>query len=297
MVKDWSIRLQHHTAHLTRAEQSLVDYVNRAPETAAHATLRDLAVAAQVSKPVVIRCFRRLGFDSFREFQDSIERFFATQIDSLIATRRVHDHATTIEELLREAVRADTMALERLITAVDPAVLREIAHRLHDARTVCVMGSSTGRYPAHYLAQRLSRYRITTTIVPQDPRHIPDTLHQLSREDCAIVFHYSDTNQELQAALHAIADHGTWSVLVSAMIHPDYVGLSDRFIHVPRGGMHFKNSMAVPMHFANLLLLSYEMLFREEVEQHLSSLETTRREWSTSTGDHRSLFRDDTYNG
>ncbi len=191
----------------------------------------------------------------------------------------------TLETLVDEATSVDVHALERLRQALDTRLLEQIAYRLHQARTVFVMGPSTGEYPAHYLAQRLPRYKIHSVCVQQDPRHIPDVLHPMGDRDALILFHYSDDDTWLYRTLQHANAHGTWTAVVSAVIHPTYVEASDVFIHVPRGEMEFKNSMAVPMHFANTLLLSYELLFRDEVDEQLTQLETTRRIWSDPSGE------------
>ena len=74
-------------------------------------------------------------------------------------------------------------------------------------------------------------------------------------------------------------------MLVSATIHPSYVEESDEFLHVPRGELHFKNSMAVPMAFANLLLLALEIARGEDVRERLKNLETAREAWNTALRD------------
>lgn len=284
MSNDWVDRLRTFQESLTRAERLLVDYVNEHPDLAVHMTQRNLAEESGVSKPVIISCFRKLGFETFHDFQTSIEQFFATQIDSLVASRRVQERVTTLDNLVREAGRVDVRAIERMMEALDIALLEQIARRIHDARTVFVMGPSTGRYPAHYLAQRLPRYGKTALLVQQDMRHVPDMLHVMTDEDVLILFHYSDDDQWLSRALDPRTKGDTWTALVSAVIHPTYVDASDAFVHVPRGEMEFKNSMAVPMHYANLLLLTYELLFRGEVDAELIQLESTRRVWSEPAG-------------
>jgi len=285
MSNDWGDQLRQYQDSLTRAEHVLIDYVNRYPEQAVRLTQREIANQSNVSKPVIISCFRKLGFSSFHAFQASIAQFFATQIDSLLASRRVQERADTLEALVEEATGVDVHALERLHQALDARRLEQISSHLHQAHTVFVMGPSTGEYPAHYLAQRLPRYGIRSVLVPQDPRHIPDVLHPMGDHDALVLFHYSDDDTWLYRTLNHATERGTWTALVSAVIHPTYVEASNLFIHVPRGEMEFKNSMAVPMHFANILLLSYELLFREEVDDQLIQLESTRRIWSDPSGE------------
>lgn len=254
----------------------MIDLINRSPEQAARITQQELGDLARVSKPVVISCFRRLGFESFRDFQASFEQFFATQIDSLSASRAVSGRVHSLGELIEEAAAVDTRAINRLRDSLDAGLLETLVRKLHAARTVYVFGESTGSYAAHYLAHRLPRYRVPTVLVPHDVRHQPDVLHALGEDDVFLLFHYSDDDRWISRLSPRRSGRAGWTALLSATIHPDYVDAADLFIHVPRGEIGFKNSMAVPLHFANLVLLSYELVFRDEVETYLTELESIR---------------------
>ncbi|MFP4431883.1 MAG: MurR/RpiR family transcriptional regulator [Spirochaetaceae bacterium] len=277
MSGQWLEKLRRNEHELSRAERSLIAYVNRRPEQAARLNQQELAGQAGVSKPVIINCFRRLGYKSFREFQSNLEQFFSTQINSLSATRNVLERVGSVSALTVEAASVDARALQRLHESLDPKTLELVSRRLHDARSVLVMGQSTGHYAAHYVATRLPRYGLPTILVSQDERHVAEALHTATAGDVLLLFHYSDDDTWLYRVSEIVAARGSWTTLVSATIHPDYVDGVDLFIHVPRGEIGFKNSMAVPMHFANLLLLSYEVLYRDEVDTHLTTLEDTRR--------------------
>ncbi len=277
---DWPERLKLSQESLSRAERELVEFINKRPETASRMIQKDLAAAAGVSKPVVISCFRRLGFEDFRSFQESVESFFATQIDSLQASRSVRERVAAPDDLIAEAAAVDIRSLERFAKSLNPAVLKDIINHIASAEAVYLAGEGTGFYPAHYLYQRLRRYGIKTVIIDQDPRHVPDAMHPLGNKDVLMAFHYSDTDEWLRPLTALATQRGAWILIASATIHPEYVESSSCFVHVPRGELQFKNSMAVPMHFANLVLLAYEMLEREKAEFRLESLEKIRKSWN-----------------
>lgn len=279
----WSQRLEHHTAELSRSERDLVTYVNAHPADAVRLHQRDIAAAAGISKPIVISCYRKLGYASYREFQAGIEQFFATQIDSFRATQSVLERVDTIEELIREAVDVDIRSLNRLANAIDPAVLSVCADRLDTARSVYIAGPGTGAYAADYLSQRLRRYGIQSVYVDTDDRHRPDSFYPLTGEDIVILFHYADTDDWIWPLLSFARTRNAWTLMIAGRIHPDYVAHASQFIHVPRGEIRFKNSLAVPMHFANLMLLAFEVAYRDRARTHLAELESTRRVWDEAS--------------
>lgn len=285
MDRDWHRRMELTYENLSRAEKELVDYINTRPQDAAALKQVDLASAAGVSKPVVISCFRRMGFDDYRSFRDSIEGFFSTQINSLRAAQDVRLKVESLAELVGEAAAVDIRSLERLAESLDSECLEEVVSHLSRAESVYLIGEGTGGYPAHYLAARLRRYGLKAWNIGQDSRHIPDGLQPLAAGDAVLVFHYSDRDEWLSPVLNLAEERGAWSMVVSGTIHPDFVGGASRFVHVPRGELGFKNSMAVPMHFANLLLLAYETINLEQAENSLVSFEETRRAWYQVTGE------------
>jgi len=279
MEHHWVRQLHKFEKSLTRTEQELIGFINQNPEKVCSATLKDLVEMSDVSKPVIINCYKKLEFADYRSFQTAIEEFFSSQIDSLTASRNMQNRVKTIDQLLHESAAVDIRALERLSLNVTTENLKHISGRIHGARTVYVTGEGTGFYPAHYLAQRLRRYNVNSLFIDHDSRHTPDMLHPAGKEDLILLFHYSDRDDWLWPVLRLSRSIPMESMLFSGIIHPDYVKLADSFFHIPRGEMSYKNSMAVPMHFANQILLSYEILYNEEVERHLKKLEESRNLW------------------
>jgi len=279
---DWLDRLRRFESHLSRAESDLLRYVNTNPEKVSLLTQKELAAAADVSKPVVISFFRKLGYQTHRDFQHSVEEFFSTHIDSYRASQHIGNQFETLEELITEAVKVDTRSLERLSHSLSPTILKTLVDALTGHERIWVIGPGAAMYPAHYLSQRLRRYQIASILIGQDSTHHLDELFPISDRDLLLVFHYTNRDDWLLPVLKFAGKRGALRVLVSATIHPSYVGESDEFIHVPRGELHFKNSMAVPMAFANLLLLALEIDQGEEVRERLKMLETTRDVWESA---------------
>lgn len=284
---DWLNRLRNYEQSLSRAESDLLRYVNANPEQVGLLPQKDLAAAAEVSRPVVISLFRKLHYSSHREFQKSVEEFFSTHIDSYRASQHIQGQIETLEELINEAIEVDIRSLKRLSLILNPDSLDRIVGLITESERVWIIGPGTADYPAHYLAQRLRRYQITSVLLGQDTTHHLDELFPITRRDILVVFHYADKDDWLWPILRFSAERGATCMLVSETIHPRYVAESDEFIHVPRGELQFKNSMAVPMAFANILLLAVEIARGDEVREQLLTLETARNTWERVLREHK----------
>jgi len=276
---NWAKSLKDRSTSLSKSEKGLVDYINAYPEYAARLSQKSLAEAAGVSKPVVISCYRNLGYENFRSFQESIEYFFSSHIDSHQAARNMLNQVHNLEELLTLSLEVELRSFERLKGNLDSGKLEKVTRALKASGNVFILGEATGQYPAHYLSQRLTRYRIPVLYIDQDMRHFADRLYPLSEGDTLILFFYSDKDLWLRPLLKFCAERKARSVLISGIIHPDFVTLSDYFFHVPRGELSFKNSMALPMYFSNMLLLAMDVLYKDSSEKDLADLESLRSTW------------------
>lgn len=283
----WLDRINQHEHELSRAETTLLRYVNAHPEKVALLPQSELATEADVSRPVVISLGRKLRYASHAEFRRAVADFFSAHIDSYQASQRLQGRVETLEQLISEAIRVDVRSLERLRESVDAASLSLFVDALFACDRAWFMGPGTAHYPAHYLAQRLRRYGRSTILVGNDASHHLDELFPLGSGDLLVLFHYTDRDDWLWPALSFAGEREANRMLVSATIHPSYVAECDHFVHVPRGELQFKNSMAVPMAFVNLLLLSVEIRRHEVAHQNLKNLESARDAWESVTRDHR----------
>lgn len=79
--------------------------------------------------------------------------------------------------------------------------------------------------------------------------------------------------------LNSVRKTGIKLITVTGTVDPSLAEVSDRLIYVNRGDIEFKNSMAVPMNFANLLLLAVELSGGEALKEKLKELENRRDEF------------------
>ncbi|TVR75648.1 MAG: MurR/RpiR family transcriptional regulator [Spirochaetaceae bacterium] len=276
---DWLERQEQAQPHLTRLEQDLLRFVNANPEQAALLPQRQLLESAGVSKPLLINFFRKLGYQDYRTFQAGVEQFFSTHIDSFRASQAVHDRVTSLTDVVDQAIAVDTRSIQRLRDTMTEDLLSWFAGKLTAAGTMYVGGAGTGRYPAHYLSQRARRYRVVSVLLSQDGEHAPDELFPVTTGDLLVLFHYARDDRWVFPLLNLARERGAATLLVAAAIHPAYVASADRFVHVPRGEVRFKNSMAAPMTCAQMLLLAAEVVHGDTLRGYLKSLEETRGSW------------------
>ncbi len=279
---DWAERIGRASADFTRTETVLMDYLTRVPHEAAFMSLGGLCEASGISKPVVIDFYRKLGYKGFKEFREGLVSFYAQHIDSYRASTITFRGISTIEELIESATEIDVRSLRRLAEYLSKEELESVARRLLEARRIYLYGPGTGFYPAHYLLQRLKRYRLDVHFAGNDVQHLAEELFPMESGDQLLAFDYLPDKSMIEKVLVYAADAGAGSILIADQVDVRLVNRADTVIVVNRGEINFKNSMAVPMAFANLLILTIELIGGERIQEGLMDIEEKREKFGLS---------------
>jgi len=275
--RNWADRLADHKNHLSRRELDLIGFIAGRPHEAAFLKQADLCAQAGVSKPVVISCFRALGYADYQQFLEGIQGFYAGQIDSFQASSVAFKDVVDVAGLVTQALDVEVAALETLRKHLDPAAVESLGKALVAAKTVYLYAEGTGFLPSHYLAQRLRRCGVRAFLVGGDRVHALDDLEALAAGDLFLTFYYTQDPELVSGLLDVVRRRGGVSALVTGTPIPDLYGRADHHLFVPRGQWSFKNSMAVPVAFAQILLLTVEFLGGDQVQHRLKALESARK--------------------
>ncbi len=279
---EWAHKLSEVLPHLTRTEREFSDFVNSYPHETAFMSLREVAEKSGVSRPKIIEFFRKLGFNSFQEFRTSVQNFYKQHIDSYRASTITFKKIKTITELIDATVEIETKSLLRMKENISEEDLSEIAESILSARRIFIFGPGTGFYPAHYLSQRLKRYKADIHLISSDLQHLAEELYPLAKDDILIVFKYSPQEDIFSKVMAWGKDTGCPVIMVTEQVFPHLVNLANHVIYIDRGDIEFKNSMAIPMTFTNLILLAVEMKGTGTVEGYLKDLEKRRETYNLS---------------
>ncbi len=279
---EWAKKLSEALPSLTRTEREFADFVNTYPHEAAFMSLREVAEKSGISRPKIIDFFRKLEFENFQEFRNSIQKFYKQHIDSYKASTITFKKIKTLTELLDSAIEIETKSLLRLKENVGATDLSDIAGSILEAKNVFLFGPGTGFYPAHYLSQRLKRYKINAHLISHDLQHTAEELYPIQKDDLLIIFNYFPGENIFYNVMSWGKDINCRIIMITDQVYPHLVNLADHVFYVDRGDIEFKNSMALPMTFANLILLAVEMAGTDTVDGYLKDLEKRRETFDLS---------------
>ncbi|HUZ17366.1 MAG TPA: MurR/RpiR family transcriptional regulator [Spirochaetia bacterium] len=279
---EWAQRVGQVRGGLTKTEETLLSFISAAPHISAFMSLKQLCESSGVSKPVVIEFYRKLGYADFKEFREGLQGFYSQHIDSYRASTTAFRNITTIDELIAASVDVDVRSLQRMAGYLSREQLGQAARRILDAPNTYLFAPGTGFYPAHYLCERLRRYHLRAHLIGSDIQHLAEELFPIREGDLLLVFEYVPESDICLRVMDRASDAGAHIILVTEPVDVPLVNRADSVIVVNRGELGFKNSMAVPMSFANLMLLTIELVGGKRIADDLKTLEETRERYALS---------------
>ncbi|SIQ82488.1 transcriptional regulator, RpiR family [Alkalispirochaeta americana] len=275
----WGKRVSKLAGRLTETETRVLEYVTESPHEAAFMSLKDLCERTGVSKPKIIQLYRKLGYERYKEFRNGVEEFYAHHINAYRASKATFKDIRSFDQLVTTSIEEEAKALQRQLEHVPTDDVEQLARSMLNKRRIYILGTSTGMYPAHYLFQRLKRYKLDVRILGEDSQHIVEDAFGINEDDMLLVFHYFPDRRRTHGAMKLAHDCGALVVVATDTMLIELTEMADQVYFVARGSIRLHSSMAVPMHFVNLVMLAIEWLGGETFQQYLLDIEKLRERY------------------
>lgn len=255
-----SERIKSSAKTLTSAEQKLVRELLARPREAALGTAGDLARSVGVHEATASRLAKKLGFESYALFRDTLRQEFIVKTDP---AGWVRNTLATIRgpSILRELIEQEATALTRLSGFVTDEALSTAAAALTRARKVFIFAHGNAEALVVLADKRFRRMGLDTVVLCGDGRDLAERLADLEREDIVLAF----TNRRAPRHWAALADcaraTGAPIIVVADAVGPSLVPAPDHLLFAPRGGSGDAfQSLNIPMTIMNALILQIAQL-------------------------------------
>lgn len=181
--------MREQMAHLTLSERHLVSVLMQDYPIAGLQSITELAKAAQVSTPTVVRMARKLGFDGFTAMQEALRGEISDQIKKPMSKL----DEISIEDLqahnLYRFASAVFRNLHSTLDRVDQADFDQAAALLADpARQIFIEGGRITRSNADYLFNHLQIIRSGVTALGRSPSVWPQYLLDMNAASVLVLF-------------------------------------------------------------------------------------------------------------
>lgn len=243
-------------ARLTAAERRLVETVLTEPRQAALGTATDLARGVGVHEATVSRLARKLGFDSYGAFRQSLRDAFIPSQETATRLSRAVEGAEA-GGVLATLVAEELAGLAAVAAHVSEADIAAVAARLMAARRVHVFGRGNAEVLAHLMVRRLRRFGRDVRHLDGDGRDLAERALLIGEGDVVLVYafrrqppHYAP----LAARAKAV---GAATVVVSGRSGHLLLPAPDVLLSAPRSGdPEAFQTLTVPMAISNAIVIA-----------------------------------------
>lgn len=212
-VADLISALNRIDGQLASREQRVADYVKANIDSISTMTIAELAGAADVSTPTVIRFCRSLGCDGFKEFKLRLAQNLAVSLQYIRPD--VGEEPASMENSIDHVLAAIYATTNAMRKQLDPAQLELAKRAIVGSKQLLVAGMGGGSSVlAQEGANRFFRLGITSTAV-NDSYILQMRAATLGREDTLLLFSASGETDAIVAAAKVAGAYGAKTICIS----------------------------------------------------------------------------------
>ncbi|MBM0202981.1 MurR/RpiR family transcriptional regulator [Micromonospora sp. NPDC051227] len=273
------VRLRMEGPTMPEALAKIAEAILDDPETAAHASIVDLAERSGTSTATVTRFSRALGFKGYANLRVAV----ATETGRAEQARWETDISGDIAPedpiggVLDVITAADTRAIQATASGLDTAAVERVAAAIATAGRVEIFGLGSSGTAGSEMAFRLERIRVPV-------RYRADTHTALTNAallgpgDVAISLSHSGRTREAIEMLAEAADHGALTVAVTSYARSPLAEVADVVFTTSVHETTFRLAALSALHSQLLILdLIYVAVAQRTYERTTEALELTVR--------------------
>jgi len=244
-----------------RAMKALTQMVDQ-PDEVAVASISTLAASAGVNASTLSRLVRKLGFESFAEFQlifrNHLARSSRTSFYSDLAGQLVkEDEGETVSAslaLMTQVAEEETRNIAQMLKGLDLEALEQAVRLLISAPRVRVYGLRQAHTVANLFAYALGLLRADVSLLGNPHHGIAHGLTELSEKDVLVVIGAAPYTRGTVAAARIAANHGLQVVAITDSHGSPLAAEASMTFVAPSSGTWYSNSMAAFLVFVEGLM-------------------------------------------
>ncbi len=207
---------------LTGAEKKVARVLLAAYPIAGLETIAELSERAEVSAPSVVRFVKKLGFDSYPNFQRALREEIQARISSPLSLYERRPQGRDGAGVLGSSSRTFIEALETTFRNLPAVEFEAVVDRLASTRgRILCTGGRFSQVLAYYLLAHLRMLRPGAAFINEEASSRSDELMDLSRRDTVVVFDYRRyQNDTVNFARMAAKRHATVILFTDPWLSP-----------------------------------------------------------------------------
>lgn len=256
---------------MTKTECKIAGLFLNDPESFALDTLDALASVAKTSTTSIIRFCRRVGFDGFKSFQDSVRsdlKYRQSLPDKFLNTVLSNN-----DSLFVKALEKTTDCIKESFSGMSNDVLTAATDIISTANSVYTFGMRESFALSHYAYTRFLSVRQNVKILKTEGDGLAEMLLGIKKGDVCVAFLFHRYTKNALGILKFLKEKGVDVILVTA---PPFDKISDKAsliipCYTEIGGI--KNSFAAPVCICDYLCSSVAAKMADKALDYMKDAE------------------------
>lgn len=257
---------------MTKSERQVAAHFLGHSSDFALLTLDRIASEVQMSTTTIIRFCRKLGFEGYKDFQESVRLDLKFHQPNLADKFQRNIDGGVADELLAQTIRQNISCIHQTFRDIPHPALTEAAKRIASADRLFTLGMRESYALAHYAYTRFMTIRSDTYILSVANGDIESVLNLKEGDVCLLFLFHRYTKQMLQL-LPAIRQQGAFIIAVTSPPCDELEPYASVILpcRVDAGGI--KNTAIAPVCLTDYLYNSVAMINGEKTLHHIKSTE------------------------
>ena len=201
---------------LRRSEQRVADTVLRAAEAVTRMSMAELAEAAEVSEPTVLRFCRQIGCDGFPELKLRLAQSLVSGVPYVHREIALGDD---VEQVIDKVCGASVHAIDGVRGGLDREALRRAIAAIAGARRIECFGNGAASILAFDAQQKFMRFGIPTIAYPDGHSQVAAAA-TLGTGDVALCFSHTGAVKDIVRAAEIASAGGATVVTMTRSSSP-----------------------------------------------------------------------------
>lgn len=256
-MKNPLIRLREIHEYIGNAERIVAEYLLKNPNEAMECNIRELAAKIYVSPSTIVRLCKRLGFDGYREFRQSViyELALFQSENKMDGTDIGEDDS--LESITKKVTYKNILSLEETLNMLDEEKFAKCVELICSARNIVIFGIGASQCVAK--DAYLKFLRVNKPCYVNEDWHAQLILAQnTTPEDLGIIISYSGETVEMVQCLEQLRQNDTPSIAITRFAPSTIASMATHVIYTSASESVFRSG-AISSRIAQLNMI--DMLY------------------------------------
>lgn len=260
-------------SHMSRGQKAIVRYIFDNLNSAAFLTAARLGKEAGVSESTVVRFSMEMGFDGYKEFQESLADIVKGKL-SAIGRMDIKYGKSTQSEILTSVLSSDAEKINDTLSLIDPAAFKSAVDEITSAENIYIVGlrscAPLAGFLSFYLNIMLKNVRLLST---SDANEIFEQMIRIGDRDCLIGISFPRYSMRTLKAMEFANQRKAAVISITDSVTSPMTMYSSCSLLCRSDQVSIVDSLVAPLSLINALVVAICMKKQDSVIKDLDSLE------------------------